>query len=103
MSDEMQLRTAMAYLADLDVELEERGTTPNGRANAAARQDMLYQLQHARQIVDALESDACNVSSMRCQGGRNAPINLQKARAWCHAVEDRIALVCRDRRMMAAA
>ena len=103
MSDEMELRTAMAYLADLDVEIEERGTTPDAHANAAARQDMLYQLQHARQIVDALECRACNISCMSCQGGRDAPINPQTARAWCHAVEKRIALVCRDRGMTVAA
>src|SRR5262249_55253186 len=90
-SDEAELHTAMAYLADLDVEVEERGTTPDARATAAAREDMLYQLQHARQIVDALER-------------RHALVNsLQQARAWCHTVEHRIALVCRDRSMTAAA
>jgi len=103
-SDEAELRTAMAYLADLNVEVEERGTTPDARANAAAREDMLYQLQHARQIVDALECGACSISGMSCQRGRDALVNnLQKARAWCHAVENRIALVCGDRSMTAAA
>ena len=102
-SDEVELHTAMAYLADLDVEVEERGTTPDARANAAAREDMLYQLQHARQIVDALECGACSIFSVPCQRGRDALINLKNARAWCHAVENRIALVCCDRSITAAA
>ena len=99
MSHETDLRTAIAYLADLDAELEER------RAHRApgAHSDMLYQLDHARQLVAALEQRAANMSCMSCPSGCKMLIDLQKARRWCRAVEAEIAHICSDAGAAAAA
>jgi len=55
MSHETDLRTAIAYLADLDAELEERGALASRSAHAAARADLLYQFDCSRQLVASLE------------------------------------------------
>ena len=61
-NDETDLRKAIAYLHDLDAELEERSAVSGMRANSAAREDMLYQLDQARKLVVALECHASNAS-----------------------------------------
>ena len=62
MSDETDLRKALAYLHDLDAELEERSAVRGPRANSTAREDMFYQLDDARKLIAALELHASNVS-----------------------------------------
>lgn len=52
---ETDLRKAIAYLHDLDAELEERSAVRGLQANSPAHQDMLYQLDHARNFVALLE------------------------------------------------
>lgn len=84
MSKQADLQAAIAYLIDLDAELDERSAaTP--RANASARADMLYQLRHARRLGASLERQASD-----------------KVKAWAEAVEARIAHVCGDRIAVAA-
>jgi hypothetical protein len=97
------LRTAIAYLADLEAELEERSTLDTLGAHSAAREDMLYQLDHARQLVANLESRASTVTSMSCRNGCEVPIDLQQLRAWCRTVEARIARICSGATAAAAA
>ena len=103
MSHETDLRTAIAYLADLDAELEERRAHRAPGTHSAARADMLYQLDHARQLVAALEQRAANMSCMSCPSGCKMLIDLQKARRWCRAVEAEIAHICSDAGAAAAA
>lgn len=102
MNDETDLRKAIAYLHDLDAELDERSVVRGLLANAAAREDMLYQLDHARKIVAALESHAPNVSYMSYHDGVEVVIDLHKASTWCHLVEAKIMHVCGDERAAAA-
>jgi hypothetical protein len=92
--DEEDLRKAIAYLHDLDVELEERSAVRDQRANWSARKDMLYQLDHARTLVAALEHHAPNLSCMSCHDGGEMLIDLHRVRAWCHRVEARLLGVC---------
>jgi uncharacterized protein YabE (DUF348 family) len=83
-SKQADLQTVIAYLIDLDAELDERSAaTPH--ANATARADMLYQLRHARQLAKTLERQASD-----------------KMKAWAETVEARIADVCGDRIAVAA-
>ncbi len=96
MSHETDLRTAIAYLADLDAELDERSTHCAPDAHSAARADMLYQLDHARQLVAALERRASNMSCITCHHGCEMAIDLPKMRAWCRAAEAKIARICCD-------
>jgi hypothetical protein len=93
-SHETDLRTAIAYLADLDAELEERSTLSAPDAHSEAREDMLYQLDHARRLVAALEQRASNMSCMSCHSGCEQLVDVQKVRRWCRAVEARIAGIC---------
>ena len=102
MNDETDLRKAIAYLHDLDAELDERSVVRGLLANAAAREDMLYQLDHARKIVAALESHASNVSYMSYHDGVEVVIDLHKASTWCHLVEAKIMHVCGDEGAAAA-
>jgi cob(I)alamin adenosyltransferase len=102
-SHETDLRTAIAYLADLDAELDERTSLPDPDAHASARVDMLYQLDHARQVVASLERRAPSLSCLTCTKGCEALVDLQKARAWCRQVEARIAGLCSDASQAAAA
>jgi hypothetical protein len=89
-NDETDLRKAIAYLQDLDAELEERSAVRGLRANSAARKHMLYQLDHARKLVAALERHASNISCISYHNGGEMLIDLHKARTWCHLVEARI-------------
>jgi len=50
-NDETDLRKVIAYLHDLDPELEERSGVRGLRVNSAAREDMLYQLDSARMSI----------------------------------------------------
>jgi hypothetical protein len=100
-SKQADLQAAIAYLIDLDAELDERSTaTPH--ANSAARADMLYQLRHARRLAAALERQVCDISCTSRLDGREEPIDLRGVRAWTEAVEARIAHVCGDRIAVAA-
>jgi hypothetical protein len=83
-SKQANLQAAIAYLVDLDAELDERSAAAPG-ANATARSDMLYQLRHARRLAATLERQASD-----------------KVGAWAEAVEARIAHVCGDRIAVAA-
>ena len=102
MNDETDLRTAIAYLHDLDAELEERSAVRDLRVNSAARDDMLYQLDHARKLVAALERHASNISCISYHNGGEVLIDLHKARTWCHLVEEKIMYVCGDEGAAAA-
>jgi hypothetical protein len=95
-NDETDLRKAIAYLCDLDAELDERSAVRGLRANSAAREDMLYQLDHARKLVAALERYASNVSCISYHDGGEVLIDLYEARTWCHLVEAKIMCVCGD-------
>jgi len=93
-NDETDLRKAIAYLQDLDAELEERSAVRGLRANSAAREDMLYQFDHARKLLEVLERQAPNISCISYHNGGEVLIDLHKARTWCHLVEARIMRVC---------
>jgi hypothetical protein len=95
-SHEADLRKAIAYLRDLDTELEERSAVRGQRANSVAREDMRYQLDHARKLVAVLERQASNISCLSYHDGEEALIDLQKARTWCDLVEAKIMCVCAD-------
>jgi hypothetical protein len=83
----MDLCKAIAYLHDLDDELEEKSAVRDLRANSAVREDMLYQLDHARKLVAALERHASNISCINYHNGEDVLIDLHKARTWCQLVE----------------
>lgn len=102
MNDETDLRKAIAYLQDLNVELEERSAVRGLCANSAAREDMVYQLDHARRLLAALERQAPNISCVSYQDGREVVIDAHKARTWCHLVEARIMRVCGGETAVAA-
>jgi hypothetical protein len=93
-NDETDLRIAIAYLRDLDAELEERSAVRDLRVNSVAREDMLYQLDHARKLVTALERRGSSISCLSYHDGGEMLIDLHKARAWCHLVEERISCAC---------
>jgi hypothetical protein len=95
-SQEADLCTAIAYLHDLDAELEERSGVRSRRINSAVREDMLYQLDHARELVVALERRGSNIACLSYHDGGEVLIDLRKARAWCHLVEAKIMRVCED-------
>ena len=80
MNDETDLRKAIAYLHVLDAELEERSAVRGLCANSAARGDMVYQLDHARKLLAALERQAPNISCISYQDGREMVIDVHKAR-----------------------
>lgn len=96
MKDETDLRVAIAYLRDLDAELEERSAVCGPRANSAARDDMLYQLDHASKLIAGLERHGSNVSCISHHGGGKVLIDLHKARTWCQLVEAKIMRICGD-------
>jgi hypothetical protein len=100
---ETDLRTAIAYLADLEDELEERGISHAPCANSAARDDMLYQLHHARRIVATLECEAPNISCMSCHNGCDVLVDVHDVCGWCHFLEKKIARMCCDGSSAAAA
>lgn len=102
MKDETDLRVAIAYLRDLDAELEERSAIAGPRANSAARDDMLYQLDHASKLVASLVRHASNVSCISYHNGREVLINLDKAHTWCQLVEAKIMRVCDEESARAA-
>jgi hypothetical protein len=95
-SHEADLYKAIAYLRDLDTELEERSAVRGQRVNSVAREDMRYQLDHARKLVAALERHAPNISDLSYHDGEQALIDLQKARTWCDLVEAKIMSICAD-------
>jgi hypothetical protein len=99
---ETDLRIAIAYLRDLDAELEERSAVRGPRANWAARDDMLYQLDHARKLVAALERHESNVSCISHHDGGKVLIDLHKARTWCQLVEAKIMRICDEESAAAA-
>src|SRR5262249_48234867 len=101
-SHEADLRKAIAYLQDLDAELEERSAVHDQRANSSARQAMLYQLDHARKLVAALERQAPNVSCLSYHDDGDVLIDVQKARTWCQVVEAKINCVCGEQSAAAA-
>lgn len=103
MSHETDLRTAIAYLDDLDAEIEERSTLRGVRAHAAACDDMLRQLNQSRRLVASLERQGSNVSCICDRNGREALFDLHKVRTWCQAVEAGIARICCDEGAAAAA
>jgi len=80
----------------LTAELEERSAIRGLRANSAARDDMLYQLDHARKLVAALDRHASTMSCISYHNGGEVLIDLHKARTWCHLVEAKIMRVCGD-------
>src|SRR5262245_40214841 len=86
-SDETDLRKAVAYLHDLDAELEERSAVRGPHVNSPARHDMLYQLDHARELVAILERQASNTSCISYHNGVEVLIDVHKARTWCLVVE----------------
>ena len=96
MNDETELRKVIAYLHDLNAELDERSAVRGLHANSAAREDMLYQLDHARKLVATLERRTSNVSCVSFHDGVEVLIDLRKARTWCHLVEGKINLLCGD-------
>jgi hypothetical protein len=100
-NDETELRKVIAYLHDLDAELEERSSV-RGLVNSAAREDMLYQLDQARKLVAALERKASNICCLSCHDGREELIDLHKARSWCHLVEAKIMRVCGNQNVAAS-
>jgi hypothetical protein len=79
-SRETDLKTAIAYLIDLNAELDERSAVSDPAVHAGARADMLYQLRHAQRLAGALD--------------REVPIDLQPVKAWTLAVESRLARIC---------
>jgi hypothetical protein len=93
----------MAYLADLDAELEERGAAPSLVAHAAVSAGLLYQLDCRRQLVAALERQASNISCLSNLNGREVMFDLNKLRSWCRGVEANIARICCARTADAAA
>ena len=101
-NDDTDLRIAIAYLRDLDAELEERSAVRGPRANSAARHDMLYQLDHARKLVAGLERYASNISCTSYHNGEEVLIDLHKARTWCHLIEAKIMRVCGEESVAAA-
>src|SRR5262245_19351116 len=101
-SHEADLREAIAYLQDLDAELEERSAMRDQRANSSAREDMLYQLDYARKLVAALERHAPNISCLSYQDGVQVLVDLHTARDWCHLVEAKIMYICIDEGATAA-
>jgi hypothetical protein len=101
-TDETELRKAIAYLQDLDAELEERSAVRGLRANSVAREDMLYQLDRAGTLLAALERQAPNLSCISYHDGREVLIDVHKARTWCHLVEARIMRVCGGETAVAA-
>jgi len=101
-NDETDLRKVIAYLRDLDAELEERSGVRGLRVNSAARDHMLYQLDSARKLVAALEHQAPNISCLSSHDGSEVQIDLHKARTWCHLVEAKIMRVCGDQSAAAA-
>lgn len=103
MTPETDLRTAMAYLTDLDGELEERRALPVARMRSVACDDMLYQLEHARQLVASLEQQAANASCMSCDKGCEVLLDVPKLRAWCRSIEAQIASIRCDEISAAAA
>ena len=103
MSHETDLRTAIAFLADLDAELKERSAVRAPAVHLAARKDMLLQLGHARQLVRSLEQEACGLSCLSCHSGCDAVIDLQRARSWCSSIEAKIERVCFGATVVAAA
>jgi hypothetical protein len=103
MGHETSLRTAIAYLADLDAELEERSALRDPGLHAAAHEDMRYQLEQARQLVACMEQQASNVSCMSLRDGREMLFDLDEVRGWCRRVEASIARVCCGEAAAAAA
>jgi len=101
MSNETDLRIAVAYLHDLDDELEERSAVCGMRANSVAREDMLYELDHARKLLAVLERHA-SISCIIYHEGREMLIDLHKARTWCDLVEAKIMRVCGNESSAAA-
>jgi len=101
-NDETDLRKAIAYLQDLDAELEERSAVRGLRANSAVREDMLYQLDHARKLVTTLERQASNISCISHHDGGEGLIGVDKALTWCHLVEAKIMSVCGNESAAAA-
>jgi len=99
-NDETDLCQAIAYLHDLDAELEERSAVGGLRANSAAPGDMLYQLDHARKLVAALVRHAPNIFCITYHGGEEVRIDLHKA--WCHLIDAKIMCVCGDESAAAA-
>jgi hypothetical protein len=93
-SHETALRTAIAYLADLEAELEERGAAPSFVAQAAMSAGLLYQLDCSRQLVAALERQAANISCLSNLNGREVLFDLNELRSWCRSVEAKIARIC---------
>jgi hypothetical protein len=93
-NDETDLRKVIAYLQDLDAELEERSAVRGLCSNSAAREEMLYQLDHARKLLATLELQAPNTSCISYQDGREVVIDVHEARTWCHLVEARLMRVC---------
>jgi len=102
-SHETDLRTAIAYLADLDAELEERGALASRSAHTAARADLLYQFDCSRQLVASLERQASSISCMSYQNGREVLFDLNKVRSWCRSVEAKMARICCGETAVAAA
>jgi hypothetical protein len=95
-SRDADLKTAIAYLFDLNAELDERSAVPTPSAHADARADMLYQLQHAQRLADALEGHAVDVSCTSWLDGQEVLIDLQRVKAWTLAVQARLARICDD-------
>jgi hypothetical protein len=93
---ETDLRKVISYLQDLDAELEERSAVRGLRVNAPAREDLLYQLDHARKLVAALECKASNISCLSNHNGSEVLIDLHKARIWCDLVDARIVSISGD-------
>jgi hypothetical protein len=100
--DETDLRKAIAYLHDLDAELEERSAVRGLRANSAAREGMFYQLDHARKLVATLEREASDTSCISYHNGGEVLIDVHKASTWCQLVEAKIMRVCGDESAPAA-
>jgi hypothetical protein len=96
MSHETDLRLAIAYLTDLEAELEARGNDNDPRVRSAAREDMRHQLDHTRVLVAKLEHQAPDTTCQHDYDGREVTIDLEEARIWCHVVEAKLIGICYD-------
>lgn len=103
MNHETDLHTAIAYLTDLEAEIEERSAFRGPCANSAAREDMLYQLYQTRQLVAALGHQVPNIYCTSDHNDREVLIDLHKVRTWCHVVEAKIMRICCNESAAAAA
>jgi tetratricopeptide (TPR) repeat protein len=94
MTNETDLQLCVAYLTDLEAEMEARGNDGDPHVRTGAREDMRHQLGHVRELIAKLERDAPHVECQHDYDGRDVTIDLEEARIWCHIVEAKIMAIC---------